>query len=232
MEKIKRLLLISVFFTVSLLVAKSGGAAGAYITDSFKITLRVGPSVEHKIIAMLSSGQPVEVIETDGDWSRVLIPRQGEENLEGWVLSQFLTTRLPFEIQVKSLQKENALLKEKLPLVEKKLGEALNKEKSLGQNLKNKTAEFDRLQKEHEALKKGSVHYLKLKEQYDATKASLETLQKDVQSLIRENQKLKSSQNHIWFLTGAGVLVVGLLVGLLFGRGQKRRKSHTYTIPG
>ena len=232
MKKIKRLLFISLFFIVFLLVAKPGGAASAYITDSFKITLRFGPSVEYKIIAMLSSGQPVEVIETDGDWSRVLVPKEGAESIEGWVLSQFLTTRLPFEMQVKSLQKENALLKEKLPLAEKKLGEALNKEKSLDQSLKNKTAEFDKLQKEYEALKKGSVHYLKLKEQYDMTKASLETLQKDVQGLVRENKKLKSSQNHIWFLAGAGVLVVGLLIGLLFGRGQKRRKSHTYTIPG
>ncbi len=48
-------------------------AQKAYVTDSLKITLRTGPSIENKIISMLDSGQPVEVLESIGEWSRVLV---------------------------------------------------------------------------------------------------------------------------------------------------------------
>jgi len=41
------------------------------VTDSFKVTLRTGPSSENKIIAMPSSGQPVKVLDSRGNWSHL-----------------------------------------------------------------------------------------------------------------------------------------------------------------
>jgi hypothetical protein len=49
------LLFISGFFGLT----QQGWADKAYVTDSFEITLRTGPSNENKIIAMLFSGRPL-----------------------------------------------------------------------------------------------------------------------------------------------------------------------------
>jgi len=54
-------------------ITQQGWAAKAYVTDSFEITLRTGPSNENKIIAMLFSGRPLDVLSTQGEWSRVRV---------------------------------------------------------------------------------------------------------------------------------------------------------------
>jgi SH3 domain protein len=43
--------------------------------------------------------------------------------------------------------------------------------------------------------------------------------------VAQENEKIRSSQVTWWFVSGALVLLCGLLVGVLIGRQQKRRKS-------
>lgn len=108
-------------------IGQSSWATNAYITDSLKVTLRTGPSTENKIIAVLSSGQPVEVLNSEDDWSYVRLLEGGTTEKKGWMLSRYLITRFPWELQAKLLKKENARLKEN----EKKLTQALNQQKDL-----------------------------------------------------------------------------------------------------
>jgi SH3 domain protein len=225
----KRLLSILAIILVLCLMWQSSWATNAYITDFLKVTLRTGPSTENKIIAVLYSGQIVEVLNSEGDWSYVRLLEGGmSEKKEGWMLSQYLITRQPWELIAKSLKKENTLLKEN----EKKLTQALNQQKDLKIKLQENTEAFNKLKKEYESLSKGSTGYLKLKEKYDKAQSILETAQKDVQRLTEENKKLESLQSHKWFLTGALVLLSGLIIGLLIGRKQKKRKTPFYSIPG
>jgi SH3 domain protein len=53
----------------------------------------------------------------------------------------------------------------------------------------------------------------------------LETAQGDVQGLTKENESLKSSQRNRWFAMGALVLLCGLMIGVVVGRQQRKRKS-------
>ena len=72
-----------------------GWAVRAHVMDSFKVTLRTGPTTEKKIIAMPSSGQPVEILGSRGDWGHVRLLGHGVDNREGWMLSRFLVDRVP-----------------------------------------------------------------------------------------------------------------------------------------
>jgi len=47
-------------------IVQEGSATKAYVTDTFEITLRTGPSSENRIIAMLFSGHPLDVLNTQG----------------------------------------------------------------------------------------------------------------------------------------------------------------------
>jgi SH3 domain protein len=60
----------------------------------------------------------------------------------------------------------------------------------------------------------------------EAIAARLDGMQKNVRSLADENQRLKSSQQHKWFLIGALVLLCGLLIGLMIGRKQRSRRFY------
>ena len=172
------------------LMVQTSWAKMAYVTDWFRISLRRGPSIENKILKFLPSGLPVEVLESQDGWNRVRLMEGDQGALEGWVLSRYLVTRLPWEDQARSLREENTRLKEKIARIDKEWAEKVR-------------------------LELGNAS--QLKEDYEATL-------KTVQTLTKENQSLMSSRRKKWFVTGALVLLCGLMIGLVVGK----RKSSYY----
>jgi len=219
MKKLSMMLLvISGFFGIT----QQGWAAKAYVTDSFEITLRTGPSNENKIIAMLFSGRPLEVVTTQGEWSQVKVLDDGKE---GWVISRYLVTRLPWEVQARKLQEDLASLNAKLTRVQKEFADESQQRQGLAAEIKRKTEEFEVLSKEYRELKKGAEDYLRLKSLYEGSEKNLKIAQVEQSRLAAENEKLKSSEENRWFLSGALVLLCGLLIGGIAGRQQKKRRS-------
>lgn len=211
------------------LMTQFSWATKAYVSDSFEITLRTGPSIENKIIAMPSSGQPFEVLGSEGDWSHVRMVKADGDSVEGWVLTRYVSTRLPWEVQAKTLSAENASLKEKLAHVEKELNEATNRERDLTRQLKERSEALQRARADYDSLKSRAADYLKLEAAYTENRSTLQTAQADVQRLTEEIRKSRYSQRNRWFLTGALVLLVGLMIGLVIGRQQKRRRTSLYS---
>ncbi len=177
------------------IIAQASWAAKAYVTDSFRISLRRGPSIENKILKFLPSGMPVEVLESQEGWSSVHPLKPGQRSIKGWVLSRYLITRLPWETQARSLKQENVQLKEKLARIE---------------------------EEREETLKRKIGDYMELK-------AAHETAQETVQTLTRENENLRSSQRNKWFAMGGLVLLCGLMIGLVIGGKEKKRRSNLYS---
>jgi SH3 domain protein len=219
----KRLILIFVLLGWAILLTYHPcWAARAYVTDTFEITLRTGPTIENKIVAMLSSGQAVEVLETQGDWSLV---RFLDGAKEGWVFSRYLVTRLPWSLQARNLKEENTALQTKLAQMESANSEAQRQKEELASDLQKKTKLLEETQASYEKLKQGAEGFLKLRRTNTMNEAALETTKMDLENLRKEVQELRSSQMTRWFATGALVLLCGLLLGIMVGRQQKKRKS-------
>jgi len=195
------------------------------VSDFFKITLRTGPSNDNKIIAMLPSGEPVEVLESNDDWTHVRLPERREGINEGWVLSRYLSTSVPWEKQYKSLKEKYDSLRETLPPVEQKLKESLSREKDLSIQLRDTTKALKTVEKEYASLRKGASEYLKLRDIHDKAQSTLEQAQHDILKLTEENKVLKYSNAIKWFLAGSLVLLFGLLIGLAVGQRQKKYRS-------
>jgi len=212
------LLAITWFFGIT----QQGWATKAYVIDSFEITLRTGPSNENKIIAMIFSGRPLEVLGTRGDWSQVKVLDDGKE---GWVLSRYLVTRLPWEVQAKKLQEDLVSLNAKLTRVQKEFNDESQQRQGLAAEIKRKTEELEVLSREYLELKKGAEGYLRLKTLYDAAENNMKIAQAELSKVTAENESLRSSQQNMWFLSGALVLLCGLLIGGIVGRQQKKRRS-------
>jgi SH3 domain protein len=212
------------WFTVSIILSLSlmgqiSWAAKAYVTDSFRISLRGGPSIDYKILKFLTSGLPVDVLESEEGWTRVQLLEPAQDSITGWVLSRYLITRIPWENQAISLKREKAQLEKRLSLVEKELDKGMIHKQELTEELEKDSKNLRKLQDRYEIIKQGAPDYLNLK-------ATYETAQKTIQTLVKENQRLKSSQMNRWFAMGALVLLCGLMIGLLVGRQQKKRSSY------
>ncbi|MHC1742142.1 MAG: TIGR04211 family SH3 domain-containing protein [Syntrophobacteraceae bacterium] len=192
-------------------------AIKSYVTEAHEIAFRSGPGTQNRVMRMLSPGTGMEVLTTRNDWSKVRLFDGPEDSRVGWVLSRFLTTQSPEEVQSKGVELENASLKDAIKTMEKEKGDLSKREKEL-------LDKIAKLEASYEALKSGSANYIKFKEEFDQTKAALSSVQANNQALLQENENMKLSQNIKWFIVGAAVLAGGWAIGLVTGRLQRRRK--------
>jgi SH3 domain protein len=187
-----------------------------YVGNIIKVTLRTGPGTDHKVVQMLKSGQEVDVLEYGKDWSRVL--EIGGK--EGWILSRFISPKMPSDLLLKSLtQKHEKLFAHAADLEEDNA--SFRKE---NQQLKAELADIkDALSKvsdNYSNLKEESTDFLGLKAKYE--KANLElSLQTNK---ARELNEILLQRNINIGLLGAGILFFGFIIGFITKK-QRRRSS-------
>ena len=85
-----------------------------YVAGVTEISLRTGPNVENKIIAMLKTGEKLEVIEYQKNWSQV----KAAGGKSGWVLSRFITPKKPDTLLYDELKEKNQSLLSKIAQLE------------------------------------------------------------------------------------------------------------------
>jgi len=178
-------------------------AEDIYVTGIINITMRTGPGVEHKIIAMLETGTRLELVEHQKDWSQIK-KASGET---GWVLSRFLSQKIPDARLVEKLKKDNQNLVSRLGTVEEE-----NKRLSV------KNGTLVRVEENYNRLKQESADFLKLNKKYKEIKQQHET-QKSQIDILEDDL---NNDEKLWFLSGAGVFIVGLFLGLSL---RKKKKS-------
>ena len=207
---------------ILLLVALIAGPAAAqeifYVTDQMRITVRSGPSLGNKVISMADTGDKMTILgkEREG-WALVRLP----DGKEGWVLTRFLTRERPARLRLAELDPANKDMARRL---EQLHGENQRLSRELSQtesNLSDLTARYDKLQAD-------AADVVALKQRHQKLQTQFEQQNKQLKELVVENKSLKFSSNLKWFLAGAGVLVVGWLMGLALHRRKKRWNSSIY----
>jgi len=195
-------------------------AKNMYVTDFLKLTLRSGPSTGHKILAVVESGQSVEVLEAGEDWSLVRI----HNGKEGYVLTRYLVSEPTHNIRLEQLQKKHSLLMQQSAarFEENTRLKAENKKIRTALNDSEKTLKKLRLQ--YDKLKTESAEFLTLKSRYQKSAAQLTTQTRRAEKLDEQLSKIEMNQYIKWFLAGSGVLLLGFIIGFS-ARRQRRRPS-------
>jgi SH3 domain protein len=158
MATITRVHLIFLLVPWLCLMVQPAWATRAYVTDFFEITLRTRPSIENKVIAMIPTGQPAEILSSSEGWSHVRLLGSKEGNKEGWVLSRFLVDRPPWKTRARSIKDENARLREELSSSERKLSESLHREEASRSTLKVTKKTVQTLADENRKLRTSQRH--------------------------------------------------------------------------
>ncbi len=190
-----------------------------YINDSMKITMRTGPATDRKIIALLNVGQEVEILKAENEWTLVRLTN----GKEGWVISRFLTDQTPDSIQLEALRKNHSILQTKAESLMEE-NQALKAEnKKLGIDLNSSETKQSNLSKSYDTLKRESKQFLDLQAKYKESTSKLAAQTQKAEKYEDELTKLLWSKNIKWFLSGAGVLVLGFIIGF----STKRQRRHS-----
>ena len=166
-----------------------------YVSDELRVSLRAGQSDQQAVLRMLPSGTPLTVIGTD--------PRTGytqvrtADNVEGWVYTVYLMDKPAARERLRDVEASMLDLK--------KANEGLLADRVKETDLINNA---EALSHENESLKSNLT----------AVKTELDTLRS-------ESDKTRDDMRKRWFMIGAAVLVIGILLGLIIPRLKLRKRS-------
>ena len=208
-----------------LLVILTGNALAEtrYVSDRLEITMRSGKSTSHGILRMLRSGTPVDVLETDkaSGYSRIKT-RSGKE---GWVLTRFLMS--------------GPAARDRLAEAEKRLAELELENRKMHTTMAGLQEEMSSVEKERQSLdsehrdvsqelaeiKRTASSALAIDSENKELKSRMVALERSLQTVQQENENLKDRTARDWFMVGAGVVLLGIIVGLIIPRIRWRKKS-------
>ncbi len=218
----KYLLFPSLFFALVMSsLATEVGAEVRYVVDKLIITMRSGQSNKHQILRSWSSNTKLEILEAGEKYSRA----RGPDGTEGWVLNQYITAKPTAKIRLAAIQqqlikteKENARLANERVALQNTEGELSKQQRKL--SLENKKQED-----ELKHLRRVAAKPLKLENENQRLKKELLELESKHELLLQENQMLGDSSDRDWFLNGAGVIILGIIIGLIAPRLRVRKKS-------
>ena len=209
---------LALFFTIWL-PTNAQPATTFYVSDTtLEANLRSGTSQENRIIGMLRPGTKLTLTGEQDGWAEVTL----EDGRTGWILRRYLSERPPWRETAEQLQKENEQLRTQLTKVRTEHQQIIQKSAELQRQLDSQQGEFQSVQKEYEDLKKSSTTYLNLKMAYENLQNEARQSKAKLDELEKAHGKLRTSRAIRWFLSGAGVFIVGLFLGL---STRKRKKS-------
>ncbi len=204
----------------------SVAAETRYVSDQFKITMRSGESTSHKVLHMLESGTSLEVLGANAEtgYSHV----RTADGRTGYVLTRLLMDQpsardrlQQAEARLAQLQQEPDKLASKLAALEQE-HETLKTAHGLLQEDNNA------LKQELETIQATARNAVDIAKERDGLRKRAASLTRQAGELQLENQDLRNQSDKKWFLTGSGVLVGGILLGLILPRLRLRRRRDSW----
>ncbi|PCH61646.1 MAG: ligand-binding protein SH3 [Gammaproteobacteria bacterium] len=198
-----------------------------YVSDNLEITLRRGQGTNFQILRALKSGTALQVLEKDPDngYSKVRTPGGSE----GWVLTRFLMTEPSARAQLNSALSRAADFEAKYKALSEQVALVTNQKNELESSRSNLDKSNSQLSKELKHIKATASRALEMDGENKELRSKVIKLERDNQALSQENETLTDRNARDWFMVGAGVAILSLLLGLILARFGGRRKSSSWS---
>lgn len=215
----RRLLMITFLTTWGVAFwAQNAGAEKLYVTDVLWLTLRSEPKFGSETLKAIQSGQALERIATAENWAQVQLP----DGTTGWVLEKYLTPHMTAGNQLKILQNKFTASEAQIGALRQENERLKEDNQKLRNELAQKMNQSADLASAYESLKTESADFIELKEKFEKTNNQLKEQSAKADQLADELSKIESQKILRWFLTGAGVLLLGFIIGLSAKRQRRR----------
>ena len=214
--------LIVIAALAGLVLASTASAEPAWVSDQFEITLRSGPSTSNAIQLMVDSGTRLEVLERDDESGYTRVMTQG--GTEGWVLTRYLMSEASAREQLQTLTSQLTSANTRGSSLDSQLDAVRGEYDSAGRQIATLEREKAAVEQELAEIKRTAANVLAINDQNKSLMDELAAAQIRADTLEQENRVLGSQTTRYWFVTGALVLVVGLVLGLWLPRINWRRR--------
>lgn len=218
MKTIFRLVLCCGMFAAS-----AGFAAPAWVSDQFEITLRSGPSTGNSIQLMIDSGTRLEVLERDAESGYSRVRTQG--GTEGWVLTRYLMSEPSAREQLQTLTGQLTNANSRGTSLDSQLKAIRAEYESANNQIRQLEREKAAVEQELAEIQRTAANVLAINNQNKSLMDQLAAAQIRADTLQQENRALSGQTTRYWFMTGALVLLVGIVLGIWLPRIRWQRRS-------
>jgi SH3 domain protein len=195
-----------------------------YTSDELIVLLRTGPSVENAIIRNMRPGTELEVVEQDAgnSYSRV---RVAGSDVEGYVLSQYLTTERAARDLLVEAERNLAATRARVTALEADVAELTQELNATRTMLEAERSSTGEISAELESIREASANAVALRDQNETLRRRVSELTAETQAMAMENSRLTSRSRQNWFVVGAAVLFGGIVIGLIAPTLRRPRRS-------
>jgi SH3 domain protein len=208
---------------LSLLVTGTALAETRYVSDNLEITMRSGKGTSYGITRMLRSGTPVDVLEEDEETGYTHVRVKGGK--EGWVLTRFLMKGQAARDRLAAAEKNLAELELENRKMETGMAALTEEKAALEKELAALDGQTRNVSQELSEIKRTASSALAIDAENKDLKGRVISLERQLQTLQQENEGLRDRTARDWFMVGAGVVLLGIIVGLIIPRIRWRKKS-------
>lgn len=208
-----------------------------YVSDILIISLREGQNKDAPVLGYLKTAAPVQVLK---EKDRYLMVRT-ENGLQGWVLKQYIVPEKPKSLIIDDLRNEINDFKKKIKMFKnnqdsssdeltvvklnyeqkiKKLQETIKRNQEIISATKN---ELIQINKKYKNLLNNSNKTDELVRKLENLKKVNTELKTEISNLKKHSKNPLKSKYIQLFIAGAGVLILGFLIG---GSARRKRRSH------
>jgi SH3 domain protein len=208
---------------LALMLPLCARAEPAWVSDQFEVNIRTGPSTENAIQIMIESGTQVEVLERNDELGYARVRTSG--GTEGWVESRYLMPEPSAREQLEKLTSQLTSATTRGSSLNAQLESVRDEYQASQQSIKSLQSDKSALESELAEIKRTSANVLAINQQNKELRERLVDADVRIESLEQENRELSSQTSRYWFMSGALVLVVGVILGLWLPRIRWQRRS-------
>lgn len=196
----------------------------AWVTDKLEVQMRSGPGTQYKASKTLSSGVELTVLDNteNNGYFHVTLAESGEE---GWISARYISFTPVSKPQIEESTKKLTSLYEENKRLKSELAELHTTLENAEKSNRELASESSKMTSEVTSIRQASANVLLIQNERDHLTQEKVGLESQLDALQRENQALSSRNKQDWFLIGAGVLVLGILLGVYLPRISWRKKS-------
>jgi SH3 domain protein len=234
---IKRTALTLTALLLAVVLAVPALAETLYVRDVVIINLRAAPQPSAETLGLLRTGDSFEVLEKKGRYYRV----KNEAGKKGWIDSQYAVAERPAVLLVReavakadraakaseTAARETRLAKaeldETLGQLEKVRREGNRKLNATSGEVGSLTKELAALKKTHASLLSKSSNIIEIDAERERLAAQNAGLTDQLALTSEKAESLSEAYALKWFFGGAGVLVLGWVIGVVTGKKKKQR---------
>jgi SH3 domain protein len=172
---------------------------------------------------MVSSGMELEVLERDAQsgYSRVRTPG----GTEGWVLNRYLMSERSAREQLQRLTSQLTSANSRESTLDSQVAAIQSDYDESNRRIATLEREKAAIEQELAAIKRTAANVLGVNEQNIVLMNQLAAAQIRADTLDQENRQLRNQTNRYWFMAGALVLLVGILLGIWVPRIRLQRRT-------